>query len=47
MSVFQRTNLAMLNTYPEMVYFWRIGQILFHGKLLRFMSGPKKQGQIV
>ena len=33
--------------YPETVQFWRIGQKLFHGRFLRFMSGPKNQGQIV
>ena len=33
--------------YPETVQFWRIGQKLFHGRFLRFMSGPKSQGQIV
>ena len=33
--------------YPEMVYLWNIGRKLFHGRFLRIMSGPKKQGQIV
>ena len=33
--------------YPETVQFWRIGQKLFHGRFLRFISGPKNQGQIV
>lgn len=27
--------------------FWRIGFKLFHGKFLRFMSGPKSLGQVV
>ena len=33
--------------YPETVQFQRIGQKLFHGRFLRFISGPKNQGQIV
>ena len=33
--------------YPETVQFWRIGQKLFHERFLRFIFGPKKQGQIV
>ena len=33
--------------YPETVQFWRIGQKLFHGRFLRFISGRKNQGQIV
>ena len=28
--------------YPEMVYLWNTGQKLYHGRFLRFMSGPKK-----
>ena len=27
--------------------FWRIGYKMFHGKWLRFMSGPKNKGDIV
>jgi hypothetical protein len=35
-------------TYSEASkMFWRTGWKLFHGKFLRFMSGPKNQGQIV
>lgn len=31
----------------ETVQFWRNGHKLFHGRFLRFMSGPKNQGQIL
>ncbi|MEW8542406.1 MAG: YqaJ viral recombinase family protein, partial [Candidatus Thiodiazotropha sp.] len=32
---------------PVVKKFWRIGYKLFHGKWLRFMSGPKNKGEIV
>jgi len=34
--------------YDETVCkFWRVGYKLFHGKFLRFMSGPKNKGQLI
>jgi hypothetical protein len=32
---------------PAVNKFWRIGYKMFHGKWLRFMSGPKNKGDIV
>ena len=32
---------------PAVNNFWRIGCKMFHGKWLRFMSGPKNKGDIV
>ena len=32
--------------YSETLQFWKIGQRLFHSRFLRFMSGPKNQGQV-
>ena len=32
---------------PAVNKFWRIGYTMFHGKWLRFMSGPKNKGDIV
>ena len=32
---------------PTVNKFWPIGYKMFHGKWLRFMSGPKNKGDIV
>ena len=32
---------------PAVNKFWRIGYKMFHGKWLRFISGPKNKGDLV
>ena len=41
------TTTQMKYEYPETLQFWNVGLKLFHRRFLRFMSGPKNQGQLI
>ena len=41
------TTTLMRYECPAVNKFWQIGYKIFHGKWLRFMSGPKNTGDIV
>jgi hypothetical protein len=41
------TTILIRYECPAVNKFWRIGYKIFHGKWLRFMSGPKNTGDIV
>jgi hypothetical protein len=38
---------SLMRYRPESMKFWQIGYRLFHGKFLRFMSGPRNLGQVL
>ncbi|MEW8548481.1 MAG: hypothetical protein AB2693_33680 [Candidatus Thiodiazotropha sp.] len=44
---FSCDNTSHMRYRPETVKFWQIGFRLFHGKVLRFMSGLRNFGQIL
>ncbi|KAL5011712.1 hypothetical protein ScPMuIL_010263 [Solemya velum] len=44
---FGHENVVSMRYDEQVTKFWRIGYRLFHGRFLRFMSGPKHKGQVI
>ncbi|XP_070182230.1 uncharacterized protein [Littorina saxatilis] len=44
---YSEENTSSMRYREETKLFWRTGYHLFHGKFIRFMGGPKNQGQVV
>jgi hypothetical protein len=44
---FRNTNTTKMRYTEQTLSFWKVGYKLFHGKFLRFMGGPKSEGQVI